>query len=108
MGKRTRLPVAFTWKPKPRANKFAHATLRDQTIAPHKVAGINQRGYNRPIAMDSIGIDIGGTSVKAAMLRDGQVLRTSKSDAFTRPDTDQLVQAIRQATAGRATPANAV
>ena len=58
--------------------------------------------------MLSLGIDIGGTSVKVASLRDGQVLWTSKSDAFARPNTDQIVEAIRQAVAGRDTSADAV
>src|SRR5258706_10727469 len=58
--------------------------------------------------MLSLGIDIGGTSVKVASLRDGQVLWTSKSEPFARPDTGQVVEAIRQAIAGRDTAADAV
>jgi predicted NBD/HSP70 family sugar kinase len=58
--------------------------------------------------MDSLGIDIGGTSVKVAMLRDGAVPWTGRSGAFARPDTGQLVGAIREAVAGRETAAEAV
>ncbi|HEY7119174.1 MAG TPA: ROK family protein [Tepidisphaeraceae bacterium] len=52
--------------------------------------------------MRALGIDIGGTSVKAAQLQDGQVAWTGRSPPFTRPDTAQLVEAIRQAVAARA------
>jgi predicted NBD/HSP70 family sugar kinase len=58
--------------------------------------------------MLSLGIDIGGTSVKVASLRDGHVIWTSKSEAFARPDTGQIIDAIRQAVANRDTAADAV
>jgi predicted NBD/HSP70 family sugar kinase len=58
--------------------------------------------------MISFGIDIGGTSVKVASLRDGAVSWTGKSAPFVRPDTDQIVEAIRQAVAGRDVATNAV
>jgi predicted NBD/HSP70 family sugar kinase len=45
----------------------------------------------------TLGIDIGGTSVKAAVLVDGQCLRTGQSDFYARPDAGLLKQAIRQA-----------
>src|SRR5712675_662259 len=50
--------------------------------------------------MNSLGIDIGGTSVKAAMLRDGRVLYTGRSAGYSQPDTAQIIEAIRQASAG--------
>ena len=50
----------------------------------------------------TLGIDIGGTSVKVAALAAGQTLWTGKSGTFSRPDTAQLVSAIREAVAGRA------
>jgi predicted NBD/HSP70 family sugar kinase len=53
--------------------------------------------------MISLGIDIGGTSVKAAALRDGAVAWTGKSGTFARPGTEQIVDAIREAVGGRVT-----
>lgn len=47
--------------------------------------------------MTSLGIDIGGTSVKLAMLRDGQTIWTARSDMYFRPDRAQLIAALRQA-----------
>ncbi len=44
-----------------------------------------------------LGIDIGGTSVKTALLRDGALLRTSRSDAYAMPGRDELRRAIGQA-----------
>ena len=58
--------------------------------------------------MDSLGIDIGGTSVKAAMLRDGRIIWSGKSPTYARPDTAQIVQAIRQATAERETTSTTI
>jgi predicted NBD/HSP70 family sugar kinase len=51
--------------------------------------------------MTSLGVDIGGTSVKMAALRDGDVLWTGRSDMYARPTTDQLLTALRQTSAGR-------
>lgn len=51
--------------------------------------------------MTSLGIDIGGTSVKLALLREGQVVWTGQSPFYHRPDTAALIEAIRQAAAGR-------
>jgi predicted NBD/HSP70 family sugar kinase len=45
----------------------------------------------------SLGIDIGGTTVKSAALRDGQVLWTGRSERYTRPAADQVMAAVRQA-----------
>jgi predicted NBD/HSP70 family sugar kinase len=54
--------------------------------------------------MGSLGIDIGGTSVKLAALRDDGALQWSGQSAFyTRPTTQQLVDALRDAGRGRVT-----
>jgi predicted NBD/HSP70 family sugar kinase len=45
----------------------------------------------------SLGIDIGGTTVKSAALREGEVLWTGRSARYNRPSADQLVAAIVQA-----------
>jgi len=50
--------------------------------------------------MNCLGIDIGGTSVKLAILRDSQVVCTSQSSSYSRADTPQLIAAIREAAAG--------
>jgi predicted NBD/HSP70 family sugar kinase len=51
--------------------------------------------------MSFLGIDIGGTSVKLAAIQDGKTLWTSQSAFYTRPDTEQLVEALRTTAAGR-------
>ena len=51
--------------------------------------------------MTSLGIDIGGTSVKLAMLRDGHVEWTGQSAFYARPTTQQLVDALAEAAGGR-------
>jgi predicted NBD/HSP70 family sugar kinase len=51
---------------------------------------------NRSIAMRTIGIDIGGTSVKMAVFEGGLFVDSKQSEPYTRPDTDQLVRAIAQ------------
>jgi predicted NBD/HSP70 family sugar kinase len=51
----------------------------------------------------ALGIDIGGTSVKLAMLRDQRVEWTGQSAFYTRPTTQQLVDALRDAARGRIT-----
>src|SRR5687768_423735 len=54
--------------------------------------------------MSALGIDIGGTSVKLASLRDDGALEWSGQSAFyTRPSTQQLVDALRDAGRGRVT-----
>src|SRR5687768_12586678 len=47
--------------------------------------------------MTSLGIDIGGTSVKAALIDGGNVVATRMSAGFSRPDTARLVEAVREA-----------
>lgn len=51
--------------------------------------------------MTSLGIDIGGTSVKLALLRDQQTVWTAQSPPYSRPSTQQIIAAIGQALAGR-------
>jgi predicted NBD/HSP70 family sugar kinase len=45
----------------------------------------------------SLGIDIGGTTVKVGALRSGEVLWTNRSARYSRPSSEQLADAIRQA-----------
>jgi predicted NBD/HSP70 family sugar kinase len=52
--------------------------------------------------MISLGIDVGGSSVKLAAVKDGQRLWTGQSSFYTRPTTAQLIAAIQQAAGGRA------
>jgi predicted NBD/HSP70 family sugar kinase len=56
----------------------------------------------------ALGIDIGGTSVKAAAVDGGQTLWTGKSGTFARPETEQIVSAIREAVGGRAEGISAI
>jgi predicted NBD/HSP70 family sugar kinase len=43
----------------------------------------------------SLGIDIGGSSIKVARLVDGQIVETLKSESFSRPKTEEIVAALR-------------
>lgn len=56
----------------------------------------------------SLGIDIGGTTVKAAALHEGEIIWTRRSGRYSRPTPDQLADAIRQATAELHEPADRV
>jgi predicted NBD/HSP70 family sugar kinase len=56
----------------------------------------------------SLGIDIGGTTVKSAALRDGAVIWTGRSERYSRPAAEQLVDAVRQACAQLDTPPQSV
>ena len=49
----------------------------------------------------ALGIDIGGTSVKLAAVRDGQILWTAKMP-HSRPSADELLAVVRKAAEGRA------
>ena len=51
-----------------------------------------------------LGIDIGGTTVKAAQLRDQRVLWTGQSDRYSRPNIEHLIAAVRQACAQASGP----
>lgn len=58
--------------------------------------------------MMSLGIDIGGTSVKLAAVRDGAVAWTARGEPYARPTRGQLVDAIQPAIAGRGGDVSAV
>ncbi|MEZ6163803.1 MAG: ROK family protein [Phycisphaerales bacterium] len=49
--------------------------------------------------MRALGIDIGGSSVKAALI-DGDEHRTARSEGYIRPDRDTLIRAIRETVGG--------
>ena len=52
--------------------------------------------------MTSLGIDVGGSSVKlAAVAADGRTLWQTQSDTYTQPTRDQLAAVIHKAIAGR-------
>jgi len=51
--------------------------------------------------MTSLGIDVGGGSVKLALLQDGRTLWTAQSGRYADPSADDIVVAIRAALAGR-------
>ena len=53
--------------------------------------------------MTILGIDIGGTSVKLAAVRAGEVLWTARGETYQRPSADQLAAAIRAAIGDRPT-----
>ena len=53
--------------------------------------------------MRSLGIDVGGTSVKMALLEDGQVRWTGQSGFYARPGAGEIVVALREAADGRVT-----
>jgi predicted NBD/HSP70 family sugar kinase len=55
--------------------------------------------------MNSLGIDIGGTSVKLALRVDGKTKWTGQSAFYSRPTTEQLVEALKDAAKGRLTHA---
>ncbi|MGB7161091.1 MAG: ROK family protein [Tepidisphaeraceae bacterium] len=51
--------------------------------------------------MISLGIDVGGSSVKLAATANGQVLWTAHSESYSRASKDELIDAIRQTAGGR-------
>jgi len=55
-----------------------------------------------------IGIDIGGTSVKAAAVESSRCIWTGQSSFYSRPDAEQLRSAIRAAVDGRALGVDAI
>ena len=57
--------------------------------------------------MNSLGIDIGGSSVKLALVRDDQTLWRTQSATYARPTRAQLADVIRAAIASRFDPAGA-
>lgn len=54
--------------------------------------------------MHALGIDIGGGSVKTAVLRQDQVISTSQSPAYRRPTAEQLGEAVRLAVQSLGSP----
>jgi predicted NBD/HSP70 family sugar kinase len=58
--------------------------------------------------MMQLGIDIGGTSVKAAGMENGRTLWTGQSEPYCKPNTDELYAAIRGAVRGRAQDVTAI
>jgi predicted NBD/HSP70 family sugar kinase len=57
--------------------------------------------------MKSLGIDIGGTSAKLALIDGGRTAWTSQSSFYSRPTTDQLADALRHAVNGKSIGADA-
>src|ERR1700734_42206 len=57
----------------------------------------------RESRMIPLGIDIGGTAVKASAREDGKVLWSGQSFFYAKPSTEVLREAIRKAVAGRVT-----
>ena len=56
--------------------------------------------FQKIAGMLSLGIDVGGTSSKMALLEDGRVVWTGQSAFYTKPDPDQLKLALEQAAGG--------
>jgi predicted NBD/HSP70 family sugar kinase len=72
-------------------------------------SGIGSTRRIEPVrAMTSLGIDIGGGSVKAALLRDASLISTGQSNSYSRPDTHTIVRAIQEAIRGFALGFDAV
>lgn len=51
--------------------------------------------------MRQLGIDVGGTSVKMALLEDGRTVWTGRSESYDKPDSNRLILALREASGGR-------
>jgi predicted NBD/HSP70 family sugar kinase len=58
--------------------------------------------------MITLGIDIGGTSIKAAARNNGRILWASQSPFYAKPSAEALREAIRRAVAGRITHLHSV
>ena len=60
--------------------------------------------------MHSLGIDVGGSSVKLALVRgdDGQTVWQTQSDPYSQPTRHELADVIRRAVAGRFEPGGSV
>lgn len=58
--------------------------------------------------MSSLGIDIGGSSVKTACVEGGRTLWTGRSERYHRPGLGALVDAVRQAAGGRGADSDGV
>lgn len=55
-----------------------------------------------------LGVDIGGSTVKSAAVRDGSVLWTARSRRYNRATTDQLKEAVREVSQALGGPADGV
>jgi len=73
-----------------------------------RAAGPVQGASASNSSLVSLGIDIGGSSVKMAALEGGRVLWTGTSASYRMPSTEELIAAIRAAAAGRAGRADCV
>ena len=51
--------------------------------------------------MDSLGIDVGGSSVKLALVHDGDTVWQTQSETYNKPSPQELAAAIRKAVDGR-------
>lgn len=51
--------------------------------------------------MKTLGIDIGGSSIKLALLDGGEAIWTAQSRSYSRPDTSSLINTLRDAATGR-------
>jgi predicted NBD/HSP70 family sugar kinase len=60
------------------------------------------------IRMITLGIDIGGTSIKAAARNDGRVIWAAQSPFYAKPSAEALREAIRRAVNGRITHLHSV
>ena len=57
--------------------------------------------------MISLGIDVGGSSVKLALVEGERTIWKTQSEPYTHPTREQLAGAIRKSIAGRFDPARA-
>lgn len=75
-----------------------NATIVVATLKPRDNSAADRtRESDQSTLATTLGIDIGGTSVKAAVCVDGELIRTGQSPFYAKPSTDQLLQAIRAA-----------
>jgi len=83
--------------------------LRAATMAGNVCAAASGGSAEKRLPMDrAIGIDIGGTSVKAAAVEGGKVAWTGRSAPYRQPTRDGLAAAIRQALGGRSVGASGI
>src|SRR5262245_2443870 len=79
---------------------FIDIIRREQSprVCSRKMRARADHTRRRPVIMlTTLGVDIGGTSVKAAVRVDGQIVRTGQSPFYAKPTTEQLLQAIHAA-----------
>src|SRR5688572_11280116 len=68
-----------------------------RSVSPTALACPGESG----VSMISLGIDVGGSSVKLAAMANGQILWTAHSESYSRASKDQLIDAIQRGAAGR-------